>query len=133
MFNGGAYQNARNFTGIGVKYISRGLIRGNEKIFLQNTQKDDVVIVEDAISAIKVSRQVNSVPLHNSIIPLELILRLSKRFKNLFIWLDKDKQKESFKEAKKAELYFDKVTIVWSERDPKEYSDNEIKNYLQKE
>ena len=133
VFDGGKYQNARNFTGLGVKYISRGLIRGNEKIFLQNTQKDDVVVAEDAISAIKIARTCNSVPIHNSIIPLELILRLSKQFKNLFIWLDRDKAKESFKEAKKAEIYFDKVNIIWSEKDPKEYSDIEIKNYLEKD
>jgi hypothetical protein len=133
VFNGGAYQNARNFTGNGVKYISRGLIRGNEKIFLHNTKNKDIVIVEDAISALKVSRQVNSVPIHNSIIPLELILRLSKAYKNLFIWLDRDKAKDSFKEAKKAELYFDKVNIIWTEKDPKEYSDLEIKNYLEKD
>jgi len=133
VFNGGKYQNARNFNAVGVKYISRGLIRGNEKIFLQNMQKDNVVVAEDAISAIKIARTCNSVPIHNSIIPLELILRLSKQFKNLFIWLDRDKAKESFKEAKKAEIYFDKVNIIWSEKDPKEYSDIEIKNYLEKD
>ena len=96
-------------------------------------QKDNVVVAEDAISAIKIARTCNSVPIHNSIIPLELILRLSKQFKNLFIWLDRDKAKESFKEAKKAEIYFDKVNIIWSEKDPKEYSDIEIKNYLEKD
>jgi hypothetical protein len=133
VFNGNEYQNARNFTGIGVKYISRGIIRGNEKIFLRNAQNECIVVAEDAISAIKIARQYNSVPIHNSIIPLELILRLSKRFKNLFIWLDRDKAKESFKEAKKAELYFDKVNIIWSEKDPKEYSDSEIKNYIEKD
>ena len=133
VFNGGEYQNARNFTGVGVKYISRGIIRGNEKIFLHNQQNECIVVVEDAISAIKVSRTCNSVCLHNSIIPLELILRLSKRFKKLFVWLDKDKMKESFKEAKKAGLLFDDVKIIWTEKDPKEYSDKEIKNYLEKD
>jgi hypothetical protein len=133
VFNGGAYQNARNFTGLGVKYISRGLIRGNEKIFLNNAQNQCIVVAEDAISAIKISRTCNSVPIHNSIIPLELILRLSRQFKTLFIWLDRDKAKDSFKEAKKAEIYFDKVNIIWSEKDPKEYSDIEIKNYLEKD
>jgi len=133
VFNGGAYQNARNFTGLGVKYISRGLIRGNEKIFLHNAQNQCIVVAEDAISAIKISRTCNSVPIHNSIIPLELILRLSRQFKTLFIWLDRDKAKDSFKEAKKAEIYFDKVNIIWSEKDPKEYSDIEIKNYLEKD
>lgn len=132
VFDGGAYQNARNFTGIGAKYISRGIIRGNEKMFLHHTQKDSIVIVEDAISAIKISRMTNSVPIHNSVIPLELILRCSRRFKKLFIWLDKDKQKESLKEAQKAFLCFDEVKLVWSDKDPKCYSDKEIENYLTK-
>lgn len=129
VFDGGNYQNARNFTGIGAKYISRGTIRGNEPI-LQNTQNDSVVIVEDAISAIKVSRVLPSVPIHNSIIPLELILRLSKRFKKLFVWLDKDKNFSALKQAGNARLLFDEVRTIWTDLDPKCYSESEIKKYL---
>lgn len=129
VFNGGNYQNARNFTGIGAKYISRGTIRNNEPI-MQNTQNDSVVIVEDAISAIKVSRVLPSVPIHNSIIPLELILRLSKRFKNLFVWLDKDKSFSALKQAGNAKLLFDEVRTIWTDLDPKCYSESEIKKYL---
>ena len=131
VFDADKYQNARNFTGIGAKYISRGIIRGNEKVF-DNTKKDSIVVVEDAISAIKVGRVVPCVPLHNSIVPLELILRLSRRFKNIFIWLDPDKQKESLREASKASLYFDNVSTIWAEKDPKDYSVKEIENYLHK-
>lgn len=129
VFNGINYQNARNFTGVGAKYISRGTIRGNEPI-LQNTQNDSIVIVEDAISAIKVSRVLPSVPIHNSIIPLELILRLSKRFKKLFVWLDKDKNFSALKQAGNARLLFEEVRTIWTDLDPKCYSESEIKKYL---
>lgn len=129
VFDGGSYQNARNFTGLGAKYMTRGVIRNNEPI-MQNTQNDSVIIVEDAISAIKVSRVLPSVPIHNSIIPLELILRLSKRFKKLFVWLDKDKSLSALKQAGNAKLLFDEVRTIWTDLDPKCYSETEIKKYL---
>jgi hypothetical protein len=128
VFNGGEYQNARNFNDKGAKYISRGTIRGNEKIFTKT--KESIIVVEDAISAIKISRVCSSVPIHNSVIPLELILRLSTRFSHLGVWLDPDKQKETLTEANKASVYFDKVNVIWSNGDPKEYSTEEIKNKI---
>lgn len=128
VFDGGEFQNARNFTGMGAKYITRGVIKGNEKIFSKG--KDWIVIVEDAISAIKVSRVCSAVAIHNSIIPLELILRLSKQFSNLAIWLDPDKQKEVLKEANKASIYFDKVNIIWASKDPKDFTTAEINKKL---
>ena len=128
VFDGGEFQNARNFTGMGAKYITRGVIKGNEKIFSKG--KDWIVIVEDAISAIKVSRVCSAVAIHNSIIPLELILRLSKQFSNLAIWLDPDKQKEVLKEANKASIYFDKVNIIWASKDPKDFTTEEINKKL---
>ena len=63
VFDGDEFQNARNFTGVGAKYITRGIIKGHEKVFFNG--EDWVVIVEDAISAIKVSRVVSSVAIHN--------------------------------------------------------------------
>jgi hypothetical protein len=128
VFDGDEFQNARNFTGMGAKYITRGIIKGNEKIFANG--EDWVVIVEDAISAIKVSRVVSSVAIHNSIIPLELILRLAKRFSNLAIWLDPDKQKEVLREANKASIHFEKVNVIWADKDPKDFSTQDILNKL---
>jgi len=128
VFNGDKYQNARNFNEQGAKYISRGVIRGNEKIFTKT--KNVIIVVEDAVSAIKISRVCSSVPIHNSVIPLELILRLSKQFSHLGVWLDPDKQKETLTEANKASLYFDKVNVIWSNADPKEYSTEEIKKKI---
>lgn len=109
------------------------MLKGNEKVFRSEDcglLLSSLVLVEDAISALKVGRVVNSCPLHKSIIPLELILRLSGEFKNLIVWLDKDKQKEVLAEAQKAKPYFDSVKIIWSDLDPKYYTTTEIKEFL---
>jgi hypothetical protein len=136
VFEGGMFQNARNFKGQGAKYITKGKVKGNEVVFKSDIGATEerllssIVIVEDAISAIKVSRVCSAVAIHNAVIPIELILRLSKQFKNVFIWLDNDKSKEMIAEARKASPYFDSVKIVFSELDPKCYSANQIKEYL---
>ena len=135
VFNGIKFQNARNFTGQGPKYMTRGSVRGNEVIYEPRVQVSELllsscVVVEDAISAIKVSRVCSAVAIHNAVIPLELILRLSRRYKNLFIWLDKDKSKEMIGEAAKARPYFSNVRVVFSDQDPKCYNEVEIKEKL---
>ena len=133
VFNGVKFQNGRSFTGLGPKYKTKGSIKGNEVVFA-NTDNvvllSSIVIVEDAISAIKVSRVCSAVAIHNAIIPLELLLRLSRAYKNLFIWLDKDKSKEMLGEANKASPYFDNVRVVFSELDPKCYNEVDIKEKL---
>ena len=128
VFNAKEFQNARNFKDSFPKYISKGTIRGNEKIFLKET--DYVIIVEDSVSAIKVGRVCSSVAIHNSVIPLELLIRLSKQFSKLVIWLDPDKQKEMLHEANKAKIYFEQVNVIWTDKDPKEFTTKEITQIL---
>ena len=136
VFNGGQYENARNFSGAGPKYITKGNVKGNEMLFVNVDTSDSelllssIVIVEDAISAIKIARVCSAMPIHNAVIPLEAILRLSRQYKNLFIWLDNDKSKEMLGEAEKAKPYFDKVKVVYSDKDPKCYTNQEIKEKL---
>ena len=130
MFNTEGFQNARNFNE-GVKYVTRGVIKGNERIFLRSSPENDqllssIVITEDAISAIKVSRTCNAVAAHKATIGLELILRLSREFKHLILWLDKDRATKVGLEATKAYPYFDSVRVVISDKDPKEYDDRFI-------
>lgn len=135
IFNGVKFHCARNFSGEGSKYVTKGKVKGNEIVFWTLEKEDDpllssVVIVEDAISAIKVSRICSAVPLMCAVIPMELILRLSGQFKNLIVWLDPDKKKEAPREALKADPFFDKVFTIWSSKDPKYYSNREIKEFL---
>jgi len=139
IFNGDKFHCGRNFSGTGPKYVTKGKVKGNEVIFT-NVPDDlgaecerllsSIVIVEDAVSAIKISRVCSAVPLMGAVIPMELILRLSKQFKNVFVWLDPDKKEEAPKQALKAAPFFDKVVTIWSGKDPKYYPNKEIKEFL---
>ena len=133
VFEGGMYQNARNFNQSGAKYITKGQVKGNEALFANVDNAEllsSCVIVEDAISAIKVSRVCSAVPLHNAVVPTELLVRLCKCYSTLYIWLDKDKAKEALIEAKKARPFFDKVKVIWSDLDPKCYNEKQIKEFI---
>jgi hypothetical protein len=131
VFDGKTYQCGRNFNSYGAKYKTKGVIKGNEVIFVPvNNSSDTIVIVEDHVSAIKVSRVCASVALSTATISLGLLARLSNQFKHAVIWLDPDKQKESVREAEKAKSFFDSVKVVWSDKDPKEHTVNEIKELL---
>lgn len=131
VFNTEGFQNARNFNEGGVKYITRGVIKGNEHIFTSGNEllSSTIVITEDAISAIKVSRTCNAVAAHKATIAIELILRLSKRYKHLIIWLDKDRATKVHLEATKASPYFDSVRVIISDKDPKEYNNEQIREF----
>ena len=73
-------------------------------------------------------------PLWGSTIALKTLTRLVGRFKQLGIWLDMDKAQESLKSKLRAsQLRFDKVFSILTPLDPKEYSDINIKNYLDAE
>ena len=130
VFNGGAYQCARNMVGNSPKYLIRGTLKTNW-ITLGNTSGSSVVLVEDAVSALKVSRVTSCVPIHNAVISIELLSSLTGKFKKCIIWLDGDKRREVLKEAEKAKPFFDEVEIVWTEKDPKCYTTTEIKGLLQ--
>lgn len=125
------FWQGRNFGNSGPKYITRGY---KEDIYhiLENRQGDRerIVLVEDVVSAIKVSRVCSAMPIFGSTIPLKRIRTLSERFSHLTLWLDMDKQLEARKTALKASVLFDKVDVVVSPLDPKEYSTDEIKKYL---
>lgn len=110
------------------RYDSRGNLDGI--YHLLGTNADVVCLVEDLLSAIKIARQCTAMPLWGSNIPISRIRVLSDRFKNLLIWLDKDKYKYAIKAAFRARPYFDNVRVIYTEKDPKEYEDFEISGFI---
>lgn len=121
---------ARNFGTTGPKYITRG---GKDHLHIlgQQHESDTIVLTEDLLSAIKVSRIAPSMPLWGSFMSLEHARRLSTRFKKAVIWLDKDKAQEALKQAANASHIFEQgISCIRTERDPKEYSTQEIMGYL---
>lgn len=95
---------------------------------------DRLVITEDIISAIKVSRcGVMSMPLYGSFIGRERFKRLYNLYGDqveISIWLDPDKRTEALKEAKLGEVCGLHTTVIYSNKDPKEHTYEEIKNIL---
>lgn len=93
---------------------------------------DKVVVVEDRVSAIKLSRLVSSWCLYGTKIPLGHATKLAKTFSELVIWLDPDKRKEAVQQALKLNTVFRSVKVVFSDKDPKCYENSEIVNFLGK-
>ena len=119
----------RNFGDKGGKYITRG---GKDVLHIlgEQHQSDTIILTEDLLSAIKISRIAPSMPIWGSYMSLELARRLSTRFKKAVLWLDKDKAQEAVKQAANASHIFEKgCSCIRTERDPKEYTTEEINIY----
>jgi Zn ribbon nucleic-acid-binding protein len=86
-----------------------------------------LVFVEDIISAIKVSRHTECLCLFGSHITIDMVPLGRQPY---VIWLDADKAQESAKYAKRLRVMGMQAHSLVTEKDPKEYNDNEIVNYL---
>ena len=113
------------------KVYTRGKLHEINYI-LGNTKSSRIIVVEDIISGIRVSRASGyaTSPLFGSHISKRTMLILDKFYDQLIIWLDKDKEKESVKFAKNARDFGIKARSVITDKDPKEYSDSEILSFL---
>lgn len=128
---------ARNFSQLRPKpkYITRGPVGDIYLTINPPSNAADtlitIVLVEDIISALRVGRSWRTLPLFGSHISIKLLTMLCSRFKRLVVWLDADKAEEGLKAAHKAsQLGFDTVQTMFTDKDPKEYTDKEILNYL---
>lgn len=93
-----------------------------------------IILTEDIISAIKVSKcGVLTMPLYGCVVGRERFKRLKELIEPetlVRIWLDPDKRVEAIKEAKLGRCMNINTTTIFSERDPKEQSFDEIINIL---
>lgn len=89
-----------------------------------------LVIVEDIVSAIKVGRQRRTMPLFGSSLSLRRALRLRYLANNIIFWLDADKFKESVDFSKQLQMYGIECRSIFTEKDPKTYSDEQINDFL---
>lgn len=110
------------------KYHTQGY---SEDIFhVMGVDKEPLVLVEDFISAIKVSRVRRVMPLWGSNISLQRALRLQHVTKDVRIWLDKDKATYAVNARQLMLPYFRSVECIITEHDPKEYGDAEIELFV---
>jgi ribosomal protein S27AE len=94
---------------------------------------DTIVLVEDVLSAVKIARlspQVCACPLFGSSVPDEWVRTLSERFKIVKIWLDRDKASNAVKIMRSFRSRGIESDVVVTPNDPKEYSTQEIHDFL---
>lgn len=126
-FQDTACWQARNFReGSKSKYYTQGDV--NELIPIYSSGHNDgrLVVVEDCISAIKVARHCDSMPVLGSHVSNGKLHRLSKLFHTIYFWLDSDKLKESRNAADRARLIGINAHVIFTEDDPKCINDGDI-------
>ena len=92
-------------------------------------KKSKIVLVEDIISAIKVGRQHPCIALLTTSMPNEFIQSLSS-YDEVILWLDYDKKAKMIRDVLKFQSFGIKARRVLTVKDPKAYSDEEIKELL---
>ncbi len=113
---------SRNFSGKGSKYIIQGEKSKFTKIYGTGSP---LVFTEDVLSAVKVARICSAMPLFGT-----FLNSIPQGYDSYRLWLDKDKQLSSTQQCKKWRQYgYDLLPII-TPLDPKEYSTEDIKNFL---
>ena len=113
------------------KYFTQGKAEDVLALFGAPPSKDGMVcLVEDFISAIKVARVCSALCLWGSEVSLTRLKRLSLLFSHIILWLDNDKATHSIRCVTKARPYFEKVSGIYTEQDPKTYSTEELKQWI---
>lgn len=106
----------------------------NDNILLvdgsNNFGYDTIVVVEDVISAIKVTRVVTATPLFGAHLSLAKAIRLSQIYKNLVLWLDHDKTGDMLKFKEEYTTLFNSIKIISTKQDPKEFTTEQIKELI---
>ncbi len=118
---------SRSFNG-GAKYLTKGNTK-HYKVFPKQAS-NVYVLVEDFVSAIKVGRHYNCIPLLGAHVSLGLILSLVSYKPRLRIFLDPDKRLEAMKYTARALQYLKDVGTIIADKDPKDYDDFNLKRII---
>jgi hypothetical protein len=92
-----------------------------------------LVVVEDCISAIKIARQASAMPVLGSSLSAAKLTRLSHLpgLSRAIVWLDGNMYNKAQDIARKLMMLGIAAKAVYTEEDPKVYSDTEIEVVLQ--
>ena len=122
------YWQARTFNSRRPKYMSEG-----SKPLTIYGQGDTIVIVEDIISAIKISRlhdEYCACPVLGSSLSYDMENQIVEKYKKSAVWLDRDKAKNALRISRKLKQRGLESRVVVTDEDPKEYSKGEIRTWL---
>lgn len=132
---------ARNFyEGAKVKYFTRGnpdsvlpIYYARRQRVVEEVNPGPLVIVEDCVSAIKIARQSDSMPVLGSDINRDKLSRLRAYYgpsRAIVVWLDGNMYPKAQKMAQRMQMLGMDARAVYSELDPKCYDDEEINQIL---
>jgi hypothetical protein len=128
LINLGTYWQGRCFGNQRVKYLSSGT-----KPLTIYGSGSKIVCVEDILSAIKISRlspEYCAMPLLGSSMSEDYIKQLSGKFKQVSIWLDRDKAKQAISINRDLKQRGFNSRVIISELDPKAYNEVQLKEFL---
>ena len=123
----------RSFASEGPKSHSEGPLK-HILVPMKPLEKDDnskVVLVEDFVSAMKVSRQYQTLCMFGSTATVEWIRRIKLITDTLYFWLDQDMGIQSMMMAKAATQQGFKVKVIITREDPKRYTNREIQEAVE--
>lgn len=110
------------------KWFSQGKI--HEIIHPLQVHQRQAVLVEDIVSAIKVSKICGAIPIFGSSVSTKQILRLKSIVDEVWFWLDPDMRGKSLKLAHISNILGLTAHTIFSDKDPKEHTHEEINNIL---
>lgn len=110
------------------KWFSQGKI--HEIIHPLQVHQRQAVLVEDIVSAIKLSNHTGAIPLFGSSLSTQQILRLRTVVNEVWLWLDPDVRNKSVKFAHVCNLLGLTAHVIFSDKDPKEHDHTDIANIL---
>jgi hypothetical protein len=116
---------ARNFRK-GTTHSDRFFTSGSSANFIATYYPKEsgskACIVEDCISAIVVSKSgVSGIPCLGSAMPEKKVSMIARLYKNVFVWLDANKMRESQKIARQLGLLGCRTRVIHTKEDPKCY------------
>lgn len=115
------------------KWVAYGDLKNTFHIMGPFYEGIPLVLCEDIVSAIKLSKTVRAMPIFGSHIGIERWKRLSKlmsRGSQCIIWLDPDMRTTAVSESALGSSIGLKIRTVLSDKDPKEHTYDEIKGIL---
>lgn len=112
------------------KYFSQGKI--HDLLYFCGKKGTPVILVEDLLSAIKISRISIAMPLFGSEASTALLMRLKAHCGAIIVWLDSDKWRNSQDIVKRSQSIGLPAMSAYTNLDPKEYTTDQIKYFLTK-
>lgn len=126
------FSQGRDLTGEGIKWKTYGRPHDVATVLGDSETSTSTVIVEDIISAHKVSQFTRCMPLFGTALMTPVINQLRKYPNSrIILWLDADQLPHMAKKVAKLSLFLPNlINVIHTEKDPKEYTLSEIEEIL---